>query len=151
MKKLYEKSELTFAIVCIAVYCVLQSLANPLNKMIGIAYSASADRAFAQTCERPYRAVAALPCGIHRAGAENSRFDGYETICCAWRGLRHLCVSGEGIFVKAQGIRGRSSTDAGGQKGTNCPRRLDGARKSHLCSRESYKGQLVTVSDQGRL
>ena len=42
MKKLYEKSELTFAIVWIVVYCVLQSLANPLNKMIGIEYSASA-------------------------------------------------------------------------------------------------------------
>ena len=42
MKKLYEKNELTFAIVWIVVYCVLQSLANPLNKMIGIEYSASA-------------------------------------------------------------------------------------------------------------
>lgn len=42
MKKLYEKSELTFAIVWIVVYCVLQSVANPLNKIIGIEYSASA-------------------------------------------------------------------------------------------------------------
>ena len=42
MKKLYEKNELPFAIVWIAVYCVLQSLANPLNEMIGIEYSASA-------------------------------------------------------------------------------------------------------------
>lgn len=42
MKKLYEKNELTFALVWIAVYCVLQSLANPLNKMIGIDYAASA-------------------------------------------------------------------------------------------------------------
>ena len=42
MKKLYEKNELTFAIVWIVVYCVLQSLANPLNKMIGIEYAASA-------------------------------------------------------------------------------------------------------------
>ena len=42
MKKLYEKSELTFAIVWIAVYCVLQSLANPLNERIGIEYAASA-------------------------------------------------------------------------------------------------------------
>ena len=42
MKKLYEKNELTFAIVWIAVYCVLQSLANPLNKIIGVEYSASA-------------------------------------------------------------------------------------------------------------
>lgn len=36
MKKLYEKSELTFALVCIVIYCVLQSLANPLNKIIGV-------------------------------------------------------------------------------------------------------------------
>ena len=42
MKKLYEKNELTFALVWIVVYCVLQSLANPLNKAIGIAYAASA-------------------------------------------------------------------------------------------------------------
>ena len=42
MKKLYEKNELTFAIVWIVVYCVLQSLANPLNKLIGIEYAASA-------------------------------------------------------------------------------------------------------------
>ena len=42
MKKLYEKNELTFAIVWIAVYCVLQSLANPLNRAIGIEYAASA-------------------------------------------------------------------------------------------------------------
>ena len=44
MKKLYEKNELTFAIVWIVVYCALQSLANPLNKAIGGAYAAS--RAF---------------------------------------------------------------------------------------------------------
>ena len=42
MKKLYEKNELTFSLVWIAVYCVLQSLANPLNKVIGIEYAASA-------------------------------------------------------------------------------------------------------------
>ena len=42
MKKLYEKNELTFALVWIAGYCVLQSLANPLNKAIGIEYAASA-------------------------------------------------------------------------------------------------------------
>lgn len=39
---MYEKNELTFTIVCIVIYCVLQSLANPLNEIIGIAYSASA-------------------------------------------------------------------------------------------------------------
>ena len=42
MRKLYEKSQLTFAITWIVVYCVLQSLANPLNKAIGIEYAASA-------------------------------------------------------------------------------------------------------------
>ncbi len=42
MKKLYEKSELTFAIVWIVAHCVLQSLANPLDQIIGIEYSASA-------------------------------------------------------------------------------------------------------------
>ncbi len=49
MKKLYEKNELTFAIVWIAVYCVLQSLANPLNKAIGVAYAASAAFGILQT------------------------------------------------------------------------------------------------------
>ena len=42
MKQLYEKNELTFAIVWIAAYCVLQSLANPLNQAIGVEYAASA-------------------------------------------------------------------------------------------------------------
>ena len=42
MKKLYEKNELTFALMWIVIYCVLQSLANSLNKAIGVAYAASA-------------------------------------------------------------------------------------------------------------
>ena len=42
MRTLYEKSELTFTIVWIVIYCVLQSLANPLNDKIGVEYSASA-------------------------------------------------------------------------------------------------------------
>ncbi len=42
MKKLYEKNKLTFALVWIGIYCVLQSLANPLNERIGVAYAASA-------------------------------------------------------------------------------------------------------------
>lgn len=42
MKRLYEKNELTFAIMWIVIYCVLQSLANPLSKMIGIGYFANA-------------------------------------------------------------------------------------------------------------
>ena len=41
-KKLYEKNELTFAIVWIIVYCVLRSLADPLNEIIGGGYSVSA-------------------------------------------------------------------------------------------------------------
>ena len=49
MKKLYEKNELTFAIVWIVVYCVLQSLANPLNKAIGVEYAASAAFCVLQT------------------------------------------------------------------------------------------------------
>lgn len=49
MKKLYEKNELTFAIVWIVVYCVLQSLANPLNKAIGVAYAASSAFCVLQT------------------------------------------------------------------------------------------------------
>lgn len=42
MKKLYEKSELIFAIVCIVIYSILQSLANSLNKAIGVESSANA-------------------------------------------------------------------------------------------------------------
>lgn len=49
MKKLYEKNELAFAIMWIVVYCVLQSLANPLNKIIGIEYAASAAFCIAQS------------------------------------------------------------------------------------------------------
>ena len=49
MKKLYEKNELTFAIIWIVVYCVLQSLANPLNALIGIEYAASAAFCVLQT------------------------------------------------------------------------------------------------------
>lgn len=49
MKKLYEKNELTFAIVWIVIYCVLQSLANSLNETIGIEYSASAVLCILQT------------------------------------------------------------------------------------------------------
>lgn len=49
MKKLYEKNDQTFALVCIAIYCILQSLANPLNEIIGIEYSASAAFCILQT------------------------------------------------------------------------------------------------------
>ena len=49
MKKIYEKSELAFALVWIAVYCFLQSLANPINKRIGIENAASAVFGIIQT------------------------------------------------------------------------------------------------------
>lgn len=49
MKKLYEKNELSFAIVWIIVYCFLQSLANPLNKIVGVEYSVSAAFCILQT------------------------------------------------------------------------------------------------------
>ena len=42
MKKLYEKNEMTFALVWIGIYCFLQSIAYPLNDRIGVPYSASA-------------------------------------------------------------------------------------------------------------
>lgn len=49
MKKLYEKNELTFAIVWIVIYCMLQSIANSLNEEIGIPFSASAVFCIIQT------------------------------------------------------------------------------------------------------
>lgn len=42
MKKLYEKSELTFALVWIVIYCVLQPIGNLLSQKIGLEYSANA-------------------------------------------------------------------------------------------------------------
>lgn len=48
MKKLYEKSALIFSFAWIAIYCVLQSLAYPLNEIIGIEYAASAVFCFLQ-------------------------------------------------------------------------------------------------------
>ncbi len=42
MKKLFEKNKLTFALILIATYCLLQSVANPINDVIGTEYSASA-------------------------------------------------------------------------------------------------------------
>lgn len=49
MEKLYEKSRLGFALAWIGIYCVLQSLANPLNEAIGVDYSASAVFCILQT------------------------------------------------------------------------------------------------------
>lgn len=49
MKKIYEKNELTFAIVWIVIYCMLQSIANSLNEEIGIPFSASAVFCIIQT------------------------------------------------------------------------------------------------------
>ena len=48
MKKIYEKSELRFAIIWIVIYCVLQSVANSINEEIGAEYSASAVLCFVQ-------------------------------------------------------------------------------------------------------
>lgn len=42
MKKLYEKSEMTLTLILIAVYVICQSVAKPIDKAIGIEYSASA-------------------------------------------------------------------------------------------------------------
>ena len=42
MEHLYKKSELTFALVWIALYSILQSLANSLNGLIGVEFSANA-------------------------------------------------------------------------------------------------------------
>lgn len=49
MKKIYKKSELAFALVWIVIYCFLQSLANPLNKTVGIESSVSAVFCIIQT------------------------------------------------------------------------------------------------------
>lgn len=49
MKKLYEKNELTFTLIWIGIYCVLQSLANLLNKIIGIENFVSAIFCIIQT------------------------------------------------------------------------------------------------------
>lgn len=49
MRKLYQKNELNYALAWITIYCVLQSLANPLNAMVGVKYSASAVFCILQT------------------------------------------------------------------------------------------------------
>lgn len=48
MKRLYEKSELGFSLAWIGIYCLLMSLANGLNELIGTDYAASAALAAAQ-------------------------------------------------------------------------------------------------------
>lgn len=42
MKKLYEKSELAFALFWIILYCVVQSVANPINGWLGVESAAHA-------------------------------------------------------------------------------------------------------------
>ncbi len=42
MKKLYDKNKLSFALVWIGLYCLLQSLANPLSEALGLPYAAQA-------------------------------------------------------------------------------------------------------------
>ena len=41
LTKLYEKSELTFALVWIGIYCIANSLANPISAAVGIDSSAA--------------------------------------------------------------------------------------------------------------
>lgn len=41
MKKLYDKSELTFALILIGIYTIGQSFATSLNQRIGVDYSAN--------------------------------------------------------------------------------------------------------------
>ena len=41
MKKIYEKNELTFALISIGIYVVSQSIANSIH-LLGIEYSANA-------------------------------------------------------------------------------------------------------------
>lgn len=48
MKQIYGKSELGFALLCIAAYCVLQSAANLLDPLFGVPYLASAAACAAQ-------------------------------------------------------------------------------------------------------
>lgn len=48
MRKLYEKNDLTFALLFIGLYCLLQSLANPLGRLVGSRYAAGALLCLAQ-------------------------------------------------------------------------------------------------------
>ena len=48
MKKIYDKNALTFALVWIGIYCVVQSLGNSLSDQIGIYESANAVLALVQ-------------------------------------------------------------------------------------------------------
>lgn len=48
MKKCDERNDLTFALLSIGVYCVLQSLAGPLGQLVGSKYSVSAIFALVQ-------------------------------------------------------------------------------------------------------
>lgn len=41
MKKLYEKNEITFTIVWIVIYCVVNSFSNSLNEKIGIEFAST--------------------------------------------------------------------------------------------------------------
>ena len=49
MYKLYQKNALNFALIWIGIYCVVQSVANGLSKMIGIPQSANAVLALLQS------------------------------------------------------------------------------------------------------
>ena len=122
MKRLYEKSALSFTLACIAAYCVLQSLANPLNQIIGVQYSASAILCALQAVFL-WRFIRqnSLVCGLCRPSASSRQFLYYipllvlmtrnfwngaainfslsETVCCI---LCMLCVG----FVEEVLFRG---------------------------------------------
>lgn len=49
MKRIFDRSQLGFALMWIGIYCVLQSAANALNEAIGIDFSATAVLAVLQT------------------------------------------------------------------------------------------------------
>ena len=49
MKKTYDKNPMTFALIWISIYCVLQSLGNIISNKIGVYESANAVLAAAQT------------------------------------------------------------------------------------------------------
>ena len=49
MKKTYDKNPLTFALIWVGIYCVVQSLGNMISSKIGIYESANAVLAAVQT------------------------------------------------------------------------------------------------------
>ena len=94
--------------------------------------------------------IAPSPLCLYGEGSESCHPDRYKAICHPWRRYGHLCLSGAGVFIEVPGIRGRSSSDAGRQAGTNHPRRLDDSGQSHLCPGGFHEGQLDGTADRRR-